>query len=112
MKSVKEKIEKGKKGVMKMKELNCLDCLDKLKIRLGVLEERLNRPYKLSSTDKTFIHDGLLAISESLSEILEDDAVLERTKSSLEYNTRKKRILYKKTLQDLRAYLTVAGSME
>ena len=109
MKSVKEKIEKGKKGVMKMKELNCLD---KLKIRLGALEERLNRPYKLSSTDKTFIHDGLLAISESLSEILEDDAVLERTKSSLEYNTRKKRILYKKTLQDLRAYLTVAGSME
>lgn len=109
MKSVKEKIEKGKKGVMKMNELNCLD---KLKIRLGALEERLNRPYKLSSTDKTFIHDGLLAISESLSEILEDDAVLERTKSSLEYNTRKKRILYKKTLQDLRAYLTVAGSME
>lgn len=109
MKSVKEKIEKGKKGVMKMKELNCLD---KLKIRLGALEERLNRPYKLSSTDKTFIHDGLLAISESLSEILEDDAVLERTKSSLEYNTRKKRILYKKTLQDLRAYLNVAGSME
>lgn len=109
MKLVKEKIEKGKKGVMKMKELNCLD---KLKIRLGALEERLNRPYKLSSTDKTFIHDGLLAISESLSEILEDDAVLERTKSSLEYNTRKKRILYKKTLQDLRAYLNVAGSME
>lgn len=94
---------------MKMKELNCLD---KLKIRLGALEERLNRPYKLSSTDKTFIHDGLLAISESLSEILEDDAVLERTKLSLEYNTRKKRILYKKTLQDLRAYLNVAGSME
>lgn len=109
MKSVKEKIEKGKKGVMKMKEWNSLD---KLKIRLGALEERLNRPYKLSSTDKTFIHDGLLAISESLSEILEDDVVLERTKSSLEYNTRKKRILYKKTLQDLRAYLNVAGSME
>ena len=92
--------------------MNELNCLDKLKIRLGALEERLNRPYKWSATDKTFIHDGLLSISESLSEILEDDAVLERTRSSLEYNTRKKRILYKKTLQDLRVYLDIARSME